>query len=747
VSRAYTRPSAGICWLLLGESATWATEKPLEGVVITAEKRPEDVQKVPLAVTVVSGRELQRIDALGIADLAAVVPSITFNTGRELRDSSIRIRGVGTDVILPGIEPSVSTVIDGVVLAQQGSFFNDLGDLERVEVLRGPQGTLFGMNSSAGAISVVTKNPEFQRLEIESNALVTADGEYRLHGAVSAPLSSSVAFRVGLFQRHSDGAVKDVNTAITYNGVEDRGLRGKLQWRLTDSVDLLLSADGQRFRSNCCALPVRVASKNPIVPALGISTGPLNSLVSLGGSNVFADQENYGGSLTANAVMSGYTVTYIGATRKWTSAGDFDVDSSPAHIVTSNLNTTDARQTSHEVRLVSPILPGIDYVLGLFYLATNTKQTLDRRGTRINLITAVNPDGTVAAPPDSGLALIANSTIKTQNASAYGQFDMRPVDRMTITAGARFISQKQHLTFSRPLPSPFYGVGALGPVNGEYSDHATIMKAALTWAWTADVGTYASFSTGYKAQGIPAAPTISQAMLASFPLKAESSRLWEIGLRSQFFARQLTLNLTGFLTKFADYQQQAFDSTLGTFVITNAGNVHTNGVELELAWSASERLSIATAATYLNAGYDFSGPCYLGETPALGCKGGQQDLSKGEFVNAPKLKYTMLARYTQPLSERSAVYGQANVRWQSAVQFAYDQDPRFVQRTYGITNFKTGALLSAGRYDVSIFVNNAFNTHYVSNVIAQGAAGGGAVVNAIPRDFERYFGAELNFRL
>lgn len=733
--------------MVLGGSATSATEKPLEEVVVTAQKRPEDVQKVPLAVAVVSGLELQHIDALGIADLIAVIPSITFNTGRELRDSSIRIRGVGTDVILAGIEPSVSTIVDGIVLAQQGSFFNDLGDIERVEVLRGPQGTLFGMNSSAGAIAVVTKDPDFKHVEVESNALLTADGEYQLHGVVSAPLSTSAAFRVSLFQRHDDGVVKDAITASTYNTVTAHGLRGKLQWRPTEEVDVLFSADGQRLHSNCCALPVRVASKNPIVPANGIAKGPLNSRVSLGGSNIYVDQENYGGSLTANAALRGYTVTYIGGIRKWASVGDFDVDSSPAHIVTSNFETSDARQTSHEVRLVSPLFRGADYVFGLFYLATNAQQTLDRRGTRINLITAINPDGTVQAPPGSALALVASSTINAQNVSAYGQVAMRPVDRMTITTGARFISQKQQLGFSRPLPSPFYGVGAFGPVSGSYSDRATIMKAAVNWAWTDNLGTYVSFSTGYKAQGIPAAPTISPAMFASFPLSAESSRLREVGVRSQSFAKRLTLNLTGFMTEFRNYQQQAFDSTLGTFVITNAGNVHTNGVELELSWSAAERLTIATGATFLDAGYDFNGPCYLGQTPALGCRSGQQDLRKGVFVNAPKLRYTMLGRYTLPFSVRSAVYGQANFRWQSAVQFAYDQDPRFVQRAYGIANFKAGALLAAGHYDVSIFVNNMFNTHYVSNVIAQGAAGGGAVVNAIPRDFERYFGAEFYLRL
>ena len=724
-----------------------AAEPVIEEVVVTAQKRTENAQHVPLAVSVVSGVTLERIDALGIADLSTVIPSVTFNTGRELRDSSIRIRGIGTDVFAAGIEPSVSTVIDGVVLAQQGSFFNDLGDLERVEVLRGPQGTLFGKNSSAGVIAFVTRKPNFEALEANASVLVAADSEYRANGVISAPLSQSTAFRLAAFYRQNDGVVKDAATGSTYNDVEAYGFRGQLEWRATDSVDLLLSVDGQRFDSTCCALPVRVASTNPIVPSTGIAAGPLNDLVSLGGSNVFARQQNYGASLTANVGFGDYSLTYIGAVREWKAEGDFDIDQTPAQIVASNFNTSDAKQMSHELRLVSPVFDRTDFVLGLFYFSTDVDQTLNRRGTRINLITGINPDGTVRAPPGSELVLAADTTIKTQNVSAYGQMDLRLVDQLTLTLGARFIAEEQDLDFFRPLPSPFYGVGAFGPVAAEYSDDATIVKAAARFDWTDDLGTYLSYSTGYKGEGIFNSPAMSPVIFAAQPLAAETSQSWELGLRSQWLGHRLTLNLTGFMTKFENYQQQAFDPALAIFVVTNAGDIHTNGVELELAYAPSERLSISGGVTYLDAGYDFdSGPCYAGQTAALGCVGGRQNLRNGSFVNAPDLRYTILARYTQPLSATAEVYGQMNFRWQDDVQFAYDQDPRFIQRAYGIADFKLGALFAGGRYELSAFVRNAFDQQYVSNVIAQGLAGGGAIANAIPRDFRRYFGAGLSVR-
>jgi iron complex outermembrane receptor protein len=738
---------AALSGLLAAGPPVSAAEPTIAEVVVTAQKRTEDLQDVPLAVSVVSGATLERINALGIADLSAVIPSVTFNTGRELRDSSIRIRGIGTDVFAAGIEPSVSTVIDGVVLAQQGSFFNDMGDIERVEVLRGPQGTLFGKNSSAGVIAFVTRNPNFESFEASSNVLLAADSEYRVNGMISGPLSQTTAFRLAGFYRQNDGVVTDANTGATYNDVADYGFRGKLQWRPTDSLNLLLSVDGQRFDSNCCALPVRVASTNPIVPSTGIAVGPLNDLVALGGTNVFAKQENYGASVTANFGLGNYSLTYIGGAREWTAEGDFDVDSTPAYIVTSNNSTSDAKQMSHELRLLSPLFDRADYVLGIFYFDTDVNQTLDRRGTRINLITAINPDGTVEAPPGSALVLVSDSTIKTQNVSLYGQADLRPVDRLTLTAGARFIAESQDLDFVRPLPSPFYGLGAFGPVAAHYSDDATIVKAAARFDWTGDVGTYVSYSTGYKSEGVFNSPALSPAIFAALPLDAETSQLWEIGLRSRWLGSRLTLNLTGFLTSFENYQQQAFDPALGIFVVTNAGAIHTNGIELEFAYAPSDRLSISGGVTYLDAGYDYStGPCYAGQTPTLGCTGGRQDLRRGSFVNAPDLRYTILARYTHPLSAASLAYGQINFRWQDDVQFAYDQDPRFIQQAYGIADFKLGASIAAGRYDVSAFVKNAFDQQYVSNVVGQGPAGGGAIVNAIPRDFHRYFGVELAVR-
>lgn len=719
----------------------------LEEVVVTAQKRAENVQDVPIAVSVVSGDALEKIDALGAADLAAVIPSVTFNTGTELRDNSIRIRGVGTDVFSSGIEASVATVVDGVVFSQQGSFFNDLGDIQRVEVLRGPQGTLFGKNSSSGVISYVTRNPNRERFEASGSLLGAQDGEYRVNGVISAPLSDTTAYRVAAFYRENDGIVEDARTGETYNSVEAYGLRSKFQWEPNDTMNFLLAADWQEFNSNCCALPTRVASTNPIVPSTGIALGTLNDKVALGGTNLFADQKNYGASLTADFALGEHTLTYIGAYREWSAAGDFDIDQTPAWIVTSNYNTYDSKQNSHELRLASPIYRYVDYVIGLFYYDTEATQFLDRRGTRINLITSVNPDGTVNAPPGSELLLTGTTVTSAENTSVYAQANVRPIDKLTLTAGARFITEDQGLYFDRPQPSPLFGLGAFGPFSADYSDDDSIVKLAASYEWTPGFMTYASYSTGYKSEGIFNSPAASPAALLAQPIDPETSTLYEVGLRSQWFDRKLTLNLTGFQTKFEGYQQQAFDAALGIFVVTNAGDVHSDGVELEFAAVPLPGLTLSGGVTWLDAGYDFkTGPCYPGQTAALGCVGGQQDLTLGEFVNAPEWRYTLLARYERPVGSAATVYGQVNSRWQDEVQFAYNQDPRFKQPSYGIVDLKVGASLSDERYEVAFFVKNLTDEQYVSNVFGMSGSGGGAITNILARDFHRYFGGEVSVK-
>lgn len=431
-----------------------------QDIIVTAQRREENVQKIPVAVSVVGGSALERTNATDVSDMAKLVPSVTFSAGNELRNNSIRIRGVGTDVFSTGVEASVSTVVDGVVLQRPGSAFSDLGDIERVEVLRGPQGTLFGKNSSAGVINVITKAPNFSRFEGNVSALVAEDNEYRLNGAVSGPLGDQAAFRLAGFYRTQDGISRNLFDGQDINGQKAWGVRAKLEVRPTETLRMLVQADFSKLNANCCALPLRIASNNPRTLPTGTNVGPNNRDVN-NDVNPFVKQKNYGASFTADLELGAFTLTSISAYREFENLSDVDLDDTQARFVPSNFNIETSRTTTQEFRLTSPKSETLDYVVGLYYFGGSAYNFLDRRGLNIGAVATINPDGTIVPTiPGDQARLTGSSTVDVTNLSAFGQANLHLGNKLTLTGGLRYLDEKQRLRFLRPVSGFFNGAGA-----------------------------------------------------------------------------------------------------------------------------------------------------------------------------------------------------------------------------------------------------------------------------------------------
>ncbi|KAK0331620.1 hypothetical protein LTR94_028201, partial [Friedmanniomyces endolithicus] len=211
-------------------------------IVVTAQKRTERLQDVPLAVSALSAETLGRQQINDTNGLVAAVPSLTYTQGNNVSNSTFRVRGIGTTLFNQGSESSVSTVIDGVVMARQAQGFVDLADLERVEVLRGPQGTLFGKNATAGVISVVTARPT-DRFTARADATIAELDEYRIKGTMSGPLTDRLRARVSGFYNDVGGHITNVANGRDTNGFKSWGLRGKLDWDATDNLNFLATLD------------------------------------------------------------------------------------------------------------------------------------------------------------------------------------------------------------------------------------------------------------------------------------------------------------------------------------------------------------------------------------------------------------------------------------------------------------------------------------------------------------------------
>jgi iron complex outermembrane receptor protein len=731
----------------------------LEGMTVTAEHREENVQKIPLAVSVVDTKAWESTGSSDVSQLATLVPSVTFSAGNELRNNSIRIRGIGTDVFSTGVEPSVSTVIDGVVLQRPGAAFTDFSDIERIEVLRGPQGTLFGMNASAGVVNVVTRGPNFDGTDGSVNVLVAQDNERRLSADYSAPIDRNLAYHVAAFGRTQDGNVDNLHTGGSVNDQDAYGFRGKLGWRSDDQrSDVTFGADFSRLNADCCALPLIIATKNPKALVTGTNVGRDNDNVN-NDLSPFVRQKNYGGSLTANVALGDYTLTSITAWRKFDNTSNEDLDDTQAQFIANNYNIETSRTTTQELRIASPTGGAVDYVAGLFYIDGSVYNYLYRNGLNIGAVSQVNPDGSIVPLVPGQGVLTGNSVVDTQNASAFGQANWHLTDRFTLTGGLRYIDEHQTLHFVRPIGGYFNGANApatnpaFGPVTGHYDDTAVIGKVAATYNFTPAVTGYVSYSTGYKGEGLAATLGLTAAQFAQLPAPAEKSRLIEAGLKTALFDNRLLFNLTGFLTRFNHYQAQTYNAAAGLFLLTSAGRVDIDGVELEATARPTANLTFSGGITYLDATFANApnGPCYTGQTVAQGCApnvpGGSpvQNLNGKPFMNAPKWRSTWTARYERPIGDGLRGYVQGNYRWQDHVIYDISQDPRMTQGAYGVADFYTGVVFGGGAYDLGLFVKNVFDRQYAANIMAVSSAGGsGAYAQQIARDFRRYGG--ISFR-
>lgn len=737
-------------------------------IVVTAQRRAENVQRVPVAVSVVSSERLDQTNTNNVSDLTNLIPSLTFTAGNEGRNNSIRIRGLGTDVFSVGVEPSTSTIVDGVVLQRGGAAFSDLADIERIEVLRGPQGTLFGKNSSAGAINIVTKEPVFDGMEGSASVLGTTDDEYRFNFAVSAPVSETLAFRLAGFARDFRGNITNLNRdnrGDKLNGGKGQGARLKMTWRPIEDLEIRVSGDYSTFDLETGALPLIIASTSPIAPITGTNVGLDNTEVNID-VTPFVKQKNYGGSVEARLALGEFSLISTTAYRRFSNRADSDLDNSQGRVVPTNLNTERSKTFTQELRLVSPRWDSFDFVAGAFYFDGDVEQPIERRGVFLAALRAIDPvtgDVTFRVPGDTYQPLSGNAGLSTRNLGIYGQANIRPITDLTLTVGGRYINERtESFTFSNALSffngsdrpaSPVTFLGQFPRLTNE--DDAFIGKAAIAYQAAPAILAYASYSTGYKGVGYNLTPANSLAVYLANPAPPETSKQVEIGLKTRFFDNRLQFNLAAFSTRVQDYQGQTFNVALGLTALTSVGEVGLDGVEVEFTGRPLRGLTLTGGVSYLNARLiSGTAACFAGQNPANssrcffinGVSGATlQRLDGLDFPNAPEWRVALGARYEVPISDQSTVFFQGDYRWQDDVTFDISNNPILAQEAYGTFDLSAGLLLARG-FEGSIFVKNVANVHYSANKINFNTGFiGPSFAHLVPRDFYRHAGLVLRY--
>jgi iron complex outermembrane receptor protein len=757
-------------------------ELPSE-IVVTAQRRSERLLDVPVAVTALLGETLANQQVRGIDTLQQLVPSLTFTQSTNDLNNNVRVRGVGTALFNVGLESSVSFVVDGVVLSRQGQGFQDLIDIERIEVLRGPQGVLFGKNATAGVINVVTKRPP-DTLTFEGEGVIAEQDEYRLRGSVSGPLGDSAGFRVTGFWNDVGGHIRNIATGNDYNGGESYGVRGKLEFEPSETLNLLLIADYRKSEADCCqfqarsfANPVALAQLAPIVPS------PTNTRVE-NDAPTFNNTEQWGASLEANLELGDHTLTSISAYRTWDFANNIDVDglNNPQPLFLAPLvatfigqfnrngGTTDIRQLSQELRIASPTGGLFEYVAGLFYYDLDLDRSFDRRvflcipgGANGPLI----PGQACAAPQPR--STFHNANTKTKNYAAFGQVTANLTDALSLLGGFRLQREKVSYSGNRPGTGIVPGdVGLLGASVGaaSVSDTDLALKGGVQYAFARNAQAYFTYTQGYKGRGYDVEVTANFA--SQQPVRPETVDAFELGFKGATSDGRFSANIALFHQKYDDLQVQATTQVngLNQFVQTNAGSSTSKGVEVEFAARPSDRLTLSGGITYLEADINTTGTncnltqaavviaptaaqpfntCFRFTGEAAGLN--RQNIDDGRLPNAPRYRLNLTGRYEAPVSGTLEAFVQSSVNMQSDVLFSLEQDPLTAQDGYVTVDASIGVKDVGNRYQLTLFVRNLFDEQYATSMFRDAFFGNAASPNNIdhylPKEANRYFGASV----
>jgi len=729
-----------------GEAALLAASTE---VVVTARHQVERAQDVPVALSVVSGANLERTGAYSIADLQQQTPSLTAYNSNP-RNSSNAIRGIGVSSASDGLDTSVGVYVDNVYLGRPGMALADLVDVDRVEVLRGPQGTLFGRNSSAGVINVSTRAPSFD-FGLYAEASVGNYGYNQERVAVTGPLVDGLlAFRVTGFSTHRNGILPNLKTGTTANSIGRTGGRVQLLATPASNLKLRWIADYSQEDDTCC-----VSSTKLVLPAtLSATTGrTLQTLAALGYvpqpgrfTRNNAPQQmrthQWGTSLQADWDLGFATATALTAYRQWYFNPLQDSDNTPLDVIQVNVATTRYRQFSQELRLASG--PGrFNWQAGAYYFhqRLGDHYILNQFGydasafyTTYARLANPNAPAVTIAP---GSQYLDDVNTHTNSLAFFGQANFEITPRLIATGGIRYTHDKRDGISNTSItgtPNPATSLPFHYDV--EVRNNNVSYLGSLSWKPVDGVLAYVSYSTGYKGAGL----NLNAAVSAGTPLilQPEKARSWEAGLKQQWFGNRLVLNVDIYRTALAGLQANIVPSNGNRSYLANVGDVLAKGVEADATWRVSPQFTLTANGAYNDAKYRsyHNAPCPVGVT-------GTCDLTGARVYQSPKWTANAIADVHFETASGAKPYAIARYAYRSGMFGTADDGPYTHIPGYGIAEFRIGSAFKDGKYDLSAWVQNAFDKKYYLNLSTTSIVGSSPFAYAGQLGAPRTYGVTL----
>ncbi|WP_242126469.1 TonB-dependent receptor [Sphingobium sp. Sx8-8] len=744
-----------------------ATDNGEGPIIVTARLREEDAQKVPASLNVVGGEDLRRTYTVNINQLSQLVPALNYSSANP-RNTAFTIRGLGSSVVAvsqanDGLEPGVGFYVDGVYHARAATAAFDFTDIDRVEVLRGPQGTLFGKNTTAGAISITSRKPAFDwggegELSYGSRNFVQAKA------ALTGPIAGDVlAFRLSGSVTRQDGYIWNVARQEHQNNIHNDAIRGQLLFQPSPDFSLRLIGDWSNFSNNCCAqVFVRVApTLKPAAQRYAAlaanapggayappSTNPYDRVTD-NDAPLGVDTNEGGVSATAEWKLGGTMLTSISAWRFWNWDAANDRDYTGLHIQTTQHIPSRQDQFSQEFRIGSNTPGPIEYVAGLYYFHQKIV------GHPISIYGPLATYWLLPASPTRTSALLdgyqtdGRTDFRSESYGIFGEVTWRPVERLALTGGLRYTYEEKDGVYDVRT------FGGVAPTAALQADQQSILRAQsysahdgdgsasgrinLAYDLTDGIMAYASSAKGQKSGGINMSGLpvngSGQAVLTTAVVRPETNTTWEAGFKTRLLGDALTFDVDAYHIDVKDFQANIVDNSATVALrsyLANIPKVTVKGVEFEAAARLGARLTLRASGAYSDGKYASypKGPCPIERT---GTGTAQCDLSGQGLPGLPKWVGSAGGEYHLPLALGSQD-GEFVLRADAVTRTRIFGDA--IGSAYTIISGYTLVNGSLGyrtpRWEVAVFARNLLNKDYMQNVTVQ--AGNSGLIVGTPSE-------------
>jgi iron complex outermembrane receptor protein len=749
-------------------------------IIVTARRRAEDLQRVPMAVSVVQGADLDRAYNVNTQGVTNLVPALNYSSANP-RNTSFTIRGLGSSVVAvsqanDGLEPGVGFYVDQVYHARPATAAFDFSDIERIEVLRGPQGTLFGKNTTAGTISISSRMPTFDP-EASQEFSYGERNFVQAKVAGSLPLiADTLALRVSGLITRRDGVIHNTRYDRDQNNIGNQAVRGQLLFKPSDALQLRVIADFANFENECCTqvhlrvgTSLRSAARQYPALAAGLnytppSFDPYDRVTDIDAA--LGVNTNEGGvSAIADWNLGGATVTSVSAWRFWNWDAANDRDYTGVNIQVTQHIPSRQDQYSQELRIASNGDGPFSYVGGLYYFQQKiVGEPISIYGPQAAywLIGPSFTSGTttVAVPANllDGYGTDGRTSFTTKSYAAFGEANYAVTPRLIATAGLRYTYEKKFGSYDSPtfggpeLTGTAAQIAAL--TNARLSilrrqtyqasdkDGSLSGRANLSYRLKDGIMAYASYARGLKSGGINMSglPLTSANLpaLATAVVKPERNSTYEAGIKTQFLDNRVGFNLAGYYTQVRNFQATIVDSSQTVALrgyLSNIPEVVVKGIEADAIVRPIDGLTVRGSLAYAHGEYAEypAGPCPLEVQTAAttAC-----NLTGKRLVGLPRWVETISVDYTAPMTRSGSIVFHADTAWRSS----YFGDPSLSKYTliegYNLTNASIGYRSDRG-WEVSVFARNLLDANYIQNLTIQ--AGNSGLILGTPSD-PRTFG-------